>query len=205
MKLLLKPRKRSAVSPVIATLLLIAIAVAAAIIVYAFVTGLIGGLSSGASSNLITATGTLTVPTGTTNGVLSITVVNNGNSPITGIQVVYTNMRDQGFLITCMGELPTVAGGVNGCGPAPTIPDTTACGAVNAVSATQSVVFCNATPAVINTNAQLQVGGQVSAAENVIGTAGTTLTSGASYSMTVTVDFANGGIHSQSLSVTAQI
>ena len=64
MKFLLKQKKRSAVSPVIATLLLIAIAVAAAIIVYAFVTGLIGGLTGG-SSGLIVESGTLSIPTGT--------------------------------------------------------------------------------------------------------------------------------------------
>lgn len=38
--------RNNGISPVIATLLLIAIAVAAAIIVYAFVTGLIGGLTT---------------------------------------------------------------------------------------------------------------------------------------------------------------
>src|SRR5208282_2153200 len=95
MKFLLKPKKRSAVSPVIATLLLIAIAVAAAIIVYAFVTGLIGGLTGG-SSGLIVVSGTLSIPTGTSAdnspgcascGSLVLTVKNSGSAPIGAVIV----------------------------------------------------------------------------------------------------------------------
>jgi len=80
-------KRRSAVSPVIATLLLIAIAVAAAIIVYAFVTGLIGGLSSGAGSTLITVSGGISVPSGTTTGTIVVTVKNGANNPITTITI----------------------------------------------------------------------------------------------------------------------
>ena len=94
MQLLLKQKKRSAVSPVIATLLLIAIAVAAAIIVYAFVTGLIGGLSNGANSNLVTATGSLTVPSGSGPGLLVLSIQNTANNPITGIQVSFNLIKD---------------------------------------------------------------------------------------------------------------
>jgi archaeal type IV pilus assembly protein PilA len=83
----LKQKKRSAVSPVIATLLLIAIAVAAAIIVYAFVTGLIGGLATGASSNLVTLTGSVSVPNGTGAGVAVLTVRNSANAPVTSVVV----------------------------------------------------------------------------------------------------------------------
>src|SRR5580692_6808895 len=83
----LKQKKRSAVSPVIATLLLIAIAVAAAIIVYAFVTGLIGGLSTGASSNLVTLTGSISVPNGTGAGVAVLTIRNSANAPVTSVVV----------------------------------------------------------------------------------------------------------------------
>ena len=94
MKFLLKSKKRSAVSPVIATLLLIAIAVAAAIIVYAFVTGLIGGLSSSSGSNLVTATANLAVPSGSGAGLLVITIQNSANNPVTGVQVSYVGMED---------------------------------------------------------------------------------------------------------------
>jgi archaeal type IV pilus assembly protein PilA len=83
----LKQKKRSAVSPVIATLLLIAIAVAAAIIVYAFVTGLIGGLSGSATSNLVTLTGSISVPNGTGAGVAVLTLRNSANSPVTSVIV----------------------------------------------------------------------------------------------------------------------
>lgn len=93
MILILNQHKRSAVSPVIATLLLIAIAVAAAIIVYAFVTGLIGGLTGG-SSGLIVESGTLSIPTGTATdgtptsyGSLVLTIKNDGAAPIASVTV----------------------------------------------------------------------------------------------------------------------
>jgi flagellin-like protein len=198
MKFLLKQKKRSAVSPVIATLLLIAIAVAAAIIVYAFVTGLIGGLSNGANSNLVTATGSLTIPSGTTNGLLVVTIQNTANNPITGIQVSY-NLVEDSLGDTCMGQTTTAAQGCGGAGYT-----LTACGTTTVTVVKVVVPFCNSTPAVISVLTPLQVGAQTSAAENVIGN-GVTLQSGTSYSMTVTVDFANGGTHSQALSVTGQI
>lgn len=78
-------KKRRAVDPVIATLLLIAIAVAAAIIVYFFVTGLIGGLSTGAGSSLVTISGGISVPTGGGSGVLTLTVRNGASNPISAI------------------------------------------------------------------------------------------------------------------------
>src|SRR5208283_3963672 len=89
MRFTIKQKKRAAVSPVIATLLLIAIAVAAAIIVYAFVTGLIGGLTTGGGSNLVTVSGNLLVPTGTTSGTLVLNIKNSANNPITGIIATY--------------------------------------------------------------------------------------------------------------------
>src|ERR1035441_8363675 len=112
MKFLLKQKKRSAVSPVIATLLLIAIAVAAAIIVYAFVTGLIGGLSGGAGSNLVTVSGNFLVPSGTTTGTLVLNIKNSANNPITGIVAKYPTGAAASFtstagpLVNCMGESP---------------------------------------------------------------------------------------------------
>jgi FlaG/FlaF family flagellin (archaellin) len=195
-------KKRLAVSPVIATLLLIAIAVAAAIIVYAFVTGLIGGLTSSSGSNLIAATATLTIPSGTTNGVLVISVTNNANNPVTGIQVVYTNMEDSNLpAALCMGQTPAAAG--VGCDLAGIQP----CGSLNAVAG-KNVPFCNEVAGVataISTGNALQVGGQISSSENVIGIAGVTLQSGNTYSMTLTVDFANGGTHTQALSATGEL
>jgi len=82
-----KVHKRSAVSPVIATLLLIAIAVAAAIIVYAFVTGLIGGLTTTGGSSLVQVSGTLTVPSGSGAATLVVNVKNSANNPITIVTV----------------------------------------------------------------------------------------------------------------------
>ena len=102
--------KHHAVSPVIATLLLIAIAVAAAIIVYAFVTGLIGGLATG--SNLVTASSSIT------GNVIVISVHNEANNPISSIIVTSDNtvpllttiqstMMYNGALITAINPLPT--------------------------------------------------------------------------------------------------
>ena len=86
MKFLVKQKKRSAVSPVIATLLLIAIAVAAAIIVYAFVTGLIGGLTSSGAS-LVVVSGTLTVPSGSGAGTLVVTITNKASNAMNAIAI----------------------------------------------------------------------------------------------------------------------
>ncbi len=87
MRFTIKQRKRSAVSPVIATLLLIAIAVAAAIIVYAFVTGLIGGLTSSGAS-LVVVSGSLTVPSGSGAGTLVITVTNKASNAMNAVAIV---------------------------------------------------------------------------------------------------------------------
>src|ERR1700733_8581863 len=101
----LKQKKRSAVSPVIATLLLIAIAVAAAIIVYAFVTGLMGGLATGASSNLVTLTGSVSVPNGTGAGVAVLTIRNSGNAPVTSAVITsFTPTTGSMAIITCPSE-----------------------------------------------------------------------------------------------------
>ena len=203
MKLLIQQKKRSAVSPVIATLLLIAIAVAAAIIVYAFVTGLIGGLSSSAGSNLVTVTANLAVPSGSGSGLLVISIQNSANNPVTGIQVLYTSFQDSAAgaaPATCMGQTP----GLLNCAGAGV---TTACGSTNSVNVApfSSVPFCNAAGAKLATGNPLQVGGQTGATEGVLALGGGNLQTGTSYSMTVTVDFANGNTHSQAVSVTAQI
>jgi hypothetical protein len=82
-----KGSRRRAVDPVIATLLLIALAVGASIVVYLFVTGLIGGLSSGAGTTLVAISGQLSIPGGIGGGLLGITVKNDGNSPISALSV----------------------------------------------------------------------------------------------------------------------
>jgi len=190
--------KRSAVSPVIATLLLIAIAVAAAIIVYAFVTGLIGGLSSGAGSNLYPTTATLVVPRGTSPGTLVITVLNSGNSPVTGIQVTLGTAAPTGVessnAIYCMGETPA---GNYACGTGLAA----ACPSAGANPAT----FCNAASAVIDAANPLSVGTQVSASVGVQTNGASILQAGSSYSFTVTIDTASGSAHIELVSATAQV
>jgi len=123
MKLLVKPSKRKAVSPVIATLLLIAIAVAAAIIVYAFVTGLIGGLTSSGAS-LVVVSGSLTVPTGSGAGSLIITINNKASNAVNAVQIAVSS-ADGAFSVTYAAQNQG-AGGIAGssgnavtvlCGP----------------------------------------------------------------------------------------
>jgi hypothetical protein len=129
--------------------------------------------------------------------VLAITVTNGGNDPIIGIQAEFTSLKDSSFgTVRCMGEAPDGTG----CDQ---LPGLAACGATNAASATQPVPFC-IVDVVISTNAPLQVGGQTTAAENVVGN-GVVLQNGASYSVQVALDFANGSTQTQALSVTAQI
>jgi len=192
-------KKRSAVSPVIATLLLIAIAVAAAIIVYAFVTGLIGGLSNGSGSNLYPTTATLVVPTGASPGTLVITVLNSGNTPITGIQVALnsganTGVQDQDAL-SCMGETP--AGQNCNVAVAAVCPSAPAV----AVPAT----FCNAANNLVSTANPLSVGAQVSSSVGVATHGTSILQAGSTYSFTVTVDLSSGGTHTELVSATAEL
>jgi len=102
MRFTLKHQKRSAVSPVIATLLLIAIAVAAAIIVYAFVTGLIGGLTSSGAS-LVVVSGSLTVPSGNGAGTLVVTITNKASNAINAITIT-TNAPDNPLFVSYVAQ-----------------------------------------------------------------------------------------------------
>jgi len=206
MKLLVKGNKRRAVSPVIATLLLIAIAVAAAIIVYAFVTGLIGGLTTGSSSNLVAATATLTVPSGSGQGTVVISVTNNANSPITGISVVFAAMQGASHAVTCMGQIPAPTG--TPCGGLGGLDTVAMCGETGETLATTSVPFCflpSGVSQLVSTANGLPVGSGSSASDAVVAAGGGNLQSGTTYSMTLTINFANGGTHTEALSATAQL
>jgi hypothetical protein len=178
-------RKKAAVSPVIANLLLIAMSIAAAIVVYAFVTGLIGGLSTGASSNLVTVSGNLLVPTGTSSGVLVLNIKNSANNPITGIIAKYptgsASFTGAGALNNCMGE--TTAG--------------VAC-------AVGSPTFSHSA-AVIQTANPLPVGSETSASETVTQQVAGAINSGQTYTLAITVTFATGSPQTQLVSVTAQL
>jgi flagellin-like protein len=204
MKFTLKAKKRSAVSPVIATLLLIAIAVAAAIIVYAFVTGLIGGLSSGSGSNLYPTTATLVVPTGTSPGTLVITVLNSGNSPVTGIQVTLASGANVGVqdqdVATCMGEYPSGFSCVTNAAPVLTCPSAPAVG-----PPIVPAVFCTAANTLVDTLNPLSVGSQVSASVGVASHGTNALQAGSAYSFTVTIDTASGSAHTELVTATAEL
>jgi hypothetical protein len=179
MKISMKGKKRLAVSPVIATLLLIAIAVAAAIIVYAFVTGLIGGLTGGGGSNLITVSGNLIVPTGTTTGNLVLNLKNSAANPIVSVLAVFpTSMTGPGALNSCYGPIPPCNAG-----------------AVNFAFNSLPITVANPLP----------VGSETSATSAVTQTAASALQSGNSYSFTITVTFATGSPQTQLVSITAQL
>jgi flagellin-like protein len=196
-------KKRSAVSPVIATLLLIAIAVAAAIIVYAFVTGLIGGLSNGAGSNLYPTTATLVTPTGTTPGTLVITVLNSGNSPVTGIQVALNTGANTGVV-------QNTVGGPGCMGETAATPSINCAGAVAAVCPSAPALaipatFCSAANNVVSTTFPLAVGQQVSSSVGVTSNGASILQAGSAYSFTVTIDTASGSAHIELVSATAEL
>jgi flagellin-like protein len=102
--------KRRGVSPVIATLLLIAIAVAAAVILYAFVTGFLGNVTKGGPSYLVTGNGQMVVPGSTSlTGILSLTLRNEGSEPINGVAVAcpsppFSTVNCGGFIFTYGGN-----------------------------------------------------------------------------------------------------
>jgi len=191
MKFLLKQKKRSAVSPVIATLLLIAIAVAAAIIVYAFVTGLIGGLSGGAGSNLVTVSGNLLVPSGTSTGTLVLNIKNSANNPITGIIAKYPTGSAASFTgaggnyANCMGE--TAVAVPVGCAGAVVVPEFMFGGVV------------------IGSTNPLPVGSETSASDTVTQQVAGAVNSGQTYTLAIVVTFATGSPQTQLVSVTAQL
>ena len=84
--------KSLGVSPIIATLLLIAIAVVAAVILYAFVSGLVTNFTKGGPSTLVTGSGEMAVP-GSTDmaGVLTVNIRNGGSQSISDISAVCTD------------------------------------------------------------------------------------------------------------------
>ena len=190
MLMVVRPKRRlkgrkTAVSPVIANLLLIAMSIGAAIVVYAFVTGLIGGLSTGASSNLVSVSGNFLVPTGTTSGVLVLNVKNSANNPITGIIAKYptgsASFTGAGAADNCMGE--TTAG-------------------VSCAAGSATFTYSGA---VIQTSNPLPVGSETSASETVTQQVGGAINSGQTYALAITVTFATGSPQTQLVSVTAQL
>ncbi len=78
-------QKRKAISPIIATLILIVITVVAGIFLYGFVSGYIGALSSTTSTppNVQIVPGAFSGTLPGTSGTLSVTITNAGNSPVT--------------------------------------------------------------------------------------------------------------------------
>jgi len=177
---IVRDNERRAVSPVIATLLLIAIAVAAAIIVYAFVTGLIGGLSTGAGSSLVTITGSLSVPVGSGPGTLVMSVKNGASNPISG--VVLTSLDSGGVNYYCH-----VVSVPNGCAAAP-----------------DPAFAFNYNGAPIAAGNALPVG-STGSAEAAYTPGNGAFSSGTTYTALITVTFSSGSINSYTYSITAQL
>ncbi|MGC8568997.1 MAG: archaellin/type IV pilin N-terminal domain-containing protein [Nitrososphaeria archaeon] len=96
-------RKRKAISPIIATLILIVITVVAGILLYSFVSGYISSLTSTSSSSVpnvkITAVSFSVTPT-TTSGTITLYVQNFGTSPVTFVQNAYVYSSDGTYLGT---------------------------------------------------------------------------------------------------------
>jgi len=193
MRFTLKQKKRSAVSPVIATLLLIAIAVAAAIIVYAFVTGLIGGLTSSGAS-LVVISGSLTVPSGTGVGTLVITVTNKASNALNAITVAAD--ASGGLSINVGAQNGALAGGTTAGAAVPVL-----CGSLSTAQETASGCASS------NPTDGVPIGSSASSVGTVyVGGAFTGATAGTTYSFTVSAYIGTSTTPTiQTFSVTAQI
>ncbi|MDA4122914.1 MAG: hypothetical protein OK456_07035 [Thaumarchaeota archaeon] len=168
--------RRSAVSPVIATLLLIAIAVASSIIVYSFVTGLIGGLTAGASGAPIVVTGDLSLPNGASSGTVVLSVRNSADRPITGVTVALASQMAS-----------YTANGISNA---------------NAGTAVPGLVMVGG--AAVSGANPINVGETGGGAFGVSGVPNS-LDIGTDYSLTVTASFQNGGSDIEVISVVGQI
>jgi len=196
MRFNIKQKKRSAVSPVIATLLLIAIAVAAAIIVYAFVTGLIGGLTSSGAS-LVVVSGSLTVPSGTGSGTLVVTVNNKASNAINYVTIA-TDAADTGLTISYVAQNGGPPGGSAAGGLAICV-----LAISNGASAPTACQIAGGAP--LATDA-IPIGSSTSAIGSVSTSFGAGATAGTTYTFTVAAYIGSSATPNlQTFSVTAQI
>ena len=211
---------KRAVSPIIATLLLIAIAVAAGIIVYVYVNSLAGGLTSGGgqqvSQQLQLQAYSFSGVSGTfssTNGIVAlVSLENTGSSSLTISSIYLDGSQLTEFATPNTGptaydqyfEIPATAG--NNCFAA--IPGGVAVTAYNSAtsepaSGSTSTAYCTASGAVINCNAvnciQTAAGNQAEtltlpaqSSNELIFTLASAATSGTSH--TVKIITANGGV-----------
>jgi hypothetical protein len=142
--------------------------------------------STGGGSNLVTVSGNLLVPTGTTTGSLVLNIKNSANNPITGIIASFPTGSASftgggGILANCMGQ--------------------TTAGAPCAVGA----VAFKFNGAVIQTANPLPVNAETSASDTVTQQVAGGLNSGQAYSITITITFATGSTQTQLVSMTAQL
>jgi hypothetical protein len=142
--------------------------------------------STGGGSNLVTVSGNLLVPTGTTTGSLVLNIKNSANNPITGIIASFPTGSASftgagGIAANCMGQ--TTAG----------------------VACAVGAVTFNFNGAIIQTSNPLPIGSETSAVDTVTQQVAGALRSGQTYSIAVTVTFADGSPQTQLLSITAQL
>jgi flagellin-like protein len=76
-------KRRKAISPIIATIILIVITVAVGGLLYAYVSGMFGSMSTSQSVDI---QNTFTIPSGSSVGTWTITVKNTGTVSITGMK-----------------------------------------------------------------------------------------------------------------------
>ncbi len=117
-----KRRQRSAIDPIIATLLLILIAVAAGVVVYAYVLGFIGNTTTnpgGTTSIIEVSSFCMSASTNCNGGSMYVTIINVGSTSIilstsSAVQLYFTDMtKGTTTSIACPATSPTTIN-VNG-------------------------------------------------------------------------------------------
>jgi hypothetical protein len=137
------------------------------------------GGGGGGGSNLVTVSGNLIVPTGTTTGNLMLNIKNGAANPIIGILATFpTSMTGPGAANSCYGIVAQCNAG-----------------AINFQFNGAAITAANPLP----------VGSETSATSAVTQTAASALQSGNIYSFTITITFADGSPQTQLISKTAQL
>ena len=96
---------RKAISPIIATIILIVITVAIGGLLYAYVSGMFSSMSTSQDVNIQT---TLTIPPGASYGSWTVSVKDTGTVAITGMTAVLYNSSNDAIAVIYTGSSPLI-------------------------------------------------------------------------------------------------
>jgi flagellin-like protein len=108
---------RKAISPLLATIILIAITIVGGLVVYSIFTSSAGAAGSQSSVQVVSAQ--LVVPTGSAQATFAITVKNSGNKPINNLQI--SGIQTGTTLCGTGGTNPSLVTSASSCAPAITL------------------------------------------------------------------------------------